>query len=217
MTLGIREILHEWIKFRVKCLSRELTFTLNKKKDKLHLLQGLAKLLVDIDKAIKIIRGTENEDDVVPNLAKAFDISTVQAEYIAEIKLRHLNREYIINRMKEFDQLEKDIKELTDILKDELKVKELVMDKDKRTVTIKGVEIELTAKEFDILLLLITNPGKVYRREDLLELIWKDYSGDIRTVDVHIRRLREKIERDNNKPEFILTKWKVGYYFTDKD
>ena len=127
MTLGIREILHEWIKFRVKCLSRELTFTLNKKKDKLHLLQGLAKLLVDIDKAIKIIRGTENEDDVVPNLAKAFDISTIQAEYIAEIKLRHLNREYIINRMKEFDQLEKDIKELTDILKDELKVKELII------------------------------------------------------------------------------------------
>ena len=98
----------------------------------------------------------------------------------------------------------------------EVKVKELVMDKDKRTVTIKGVEIELTAKEFDILLLLVTNPGKVFRREDLLEYIWKDYSGDIRTVDVHIRRLRQKIEGDQNQPEYVYTKWGVGYYFAQK-
>lgn len=98
----------------------------------------------------------------------------------------------------------------------EIKVKELVMDKDKRTVTIKGVEIELTAKEFDILLLLVTNPGKVFRREDLLEYIWKDYSGDIRTVDVHIRRLRQKIEGDQNAPEYVYTKWGVGYYFAQK-
>ncbi|MBE7092323.1 MAG: response regulator transcription factor [Clostridiales bacterium] len=98
----------------------------------------------------------------------------------------------------------------------ELKVKDLVMDKEKRTVTIKGVEIELTAKEFDILLLLVTNPGKVFRREDLLEYIWKDYSGDIRTVDVHIRRLRQKIEGDQNAPEYVYTKWGVGYYFAQK-
>ncbi len=98
----------------------------------------------------------------------------------------------------------------------EVKVKELIMDKDKRTVTIKGVEIELTAKEFDILLLLVTNPGKVFRREDLLEYIWKDYSGDIRTVDVHIRRLRQKIEGDQNAPEYVYTKWGVGYYFAQK-
>ncbi len=98
----------------------------------------------------------------------------------------------------------------------EVRVKNLVMDKDKRTVTISGVEYELTAKEFDILLLLVTNPGKVYRREDLLELIWKDYSGDIRTVDVHIRRLRQKIEGDQNQPEYVYTKWGVGYYFAEK-
>lgn len=98
----------------------------------------------------------------------------------------------------------------------EIKVKDLIMDKDKRTVTIKGVEIELTAKEFDILLLLVTNPGKVYRREDLLEYIWKDYSGDIRTVDVHIRRLRQKIEGDEAAPEYVYTKWGVGYYFAQK-
>lgn len=98
----------------------------------------------------------------------------------------------------------------------EVRVKRLIMDKDKRTVNISGVEIELTAKEFDILLLLVTNPGKVFRREDLLELIWKDYSGDIRTVDVHIRRLRQKIEGDQNQPEYVYTKWGVGYYFAEK-
>lgn len=98
----------------------------------------------------------------------------------------------------------------------EVRVKNLVMDKDKRTVSISGVKYELTAKEFDILLLLVTNPGKVYRREDLLELIWKDYSGDIRTVDVHIRRLRQKIEGDQNQPEYVYTKWGVGYYFAEK-
>ena len=78
--------------------------------------------------------------------------------------------------------------------------------------------MRLTAKEFDLLQLLITHRGKVYSREALLETVWKyDYMGDMRTVDVHIRRLREKIERDNSGPEFILTKWGVGYYFTDKD
>ena len=87
-----------------------------------------------------------------------------------------------------------------------------------RSVTLGGKEVKLTAKEFDLLQLFITNRGKVYSRENMLETVWKyDYLGDIRTVDVHIRRLREKIERDPTQPEFILTKWGVGYYFTDKD
>ena len=87
-----------------------------------------------------------------------------------------------------------------------------------RTVVLGGQPVRLTAKEFDLLQLLITHRGKVYSREALLETVWKyDYMGDMRTVDVHIRRLREKIERDSAGPEFILTKWGVGYYFTDKD
>ena len=87
-----------------------------------------------------------------------------------------------------------------------------------RLVTLDNRTIRLTAKEFDLLKLLITHRGKVYNREELLETVWKyDYMGDMRTVDVHIRRLREKIERDNSNPEFILTKWGVGYYFNDKD
>ena len=121
--LGIIDILNEWIKFRIGCVKRELTFDLNKKKDKLHLLMGLAKILLDIDKAIRIIRQTEKESDVVPNLMKGFDIDEIQAEYIAEIKLRHLNREYILNRVSEIEGLQKEIAELEELLGDELKIK----------------------------------------------------------------------------------------------
>lgn len=98
-----------------------------------------------------------------------------------------------------------------------IKAKNMVVDLNKRSVTINGEEIPLTAKEFDILHLLITHPGVVYKREDLLETIWKyEYMGDIRTVDVHIRRLRKKIERNPEEPEYVYTKWGVGYYFSDK-
>ena len=87
-----------------------------------------------------------------------------------------------------------------------------------RSVTLGGKDVRLTAKEFDLLQLFITNRGKVFSRETMLETVWKyDYMGDARTVDVHIRRLREKIERNTAQPEFIFTKWGVGYYFTDKD
>ncbi len=87
-----------------------------------------------------------------------------------------------------------------------------------RSVTLGGREVRLTAKEFDLLQLFIQNRGKVFSRETMLETVWKyDYMGDARTVDVHIRRLREKIERNPTQPEFIFTKWGVGYYFTDKD
>ena len=88
----------------------------------------------------------------------------------------------------------------------------------KRSVVLGGKDIKLTAKEFDLLQLFVTNRGTVFSREQMLETVWKyDYAGDARTVDVHIRRLREKIERDTTKPEFIFTKWGVGYYFTDQD
>ena len=88
----------------------------------------------------------------------------------------------------------------------------------KRSVTLNGRDVKLTAKEFDLLQMFVTNRGTVFSREQMLETVWKyDYAGDARTVDVHIRRLREKIERDTSKPEFIFTKWGVGYYFTDQD
>ncbi len=111
-TLGICELLNEWIRFRLGCVKRELSFDLKKKQDKLHLLLGLGKILLDIDKAIRIVRETEKESDVVPNLMEGFDIDQIQAEYIAEIRLRNLNREYIINRIKEIEDLQKEIADL---------------------------------------------------------------------------------------------------------
>lgn len=99
-----------------------------------------------------------------------------------------------------------------------IKVRNLSMNLQNRTVSIAGADIALTAKEFDLLHLLITNRGKVFSREELLETLWKnEYMGDLRTIDVHIRRLREKIEQNTSQPEYIHTKWGVGYYFTDKD
>ena len=96
-------------------------------------------------------------------------------------------------------------------------VHDLSVNLEQRSVTLSGEEVSLTVKEFDLLRLFILNRGKVYSREQLLDLIWKnEYAGDLRTVDVHIRRLREKIEHTPGKPEFIITKWGVGYYFTDK-
>ena len=121
--LGIREILTEWISFRVGCVTRELNFELGKKDEKLHLLEGLALILLDIDKAIRIIRNTEKEEDVVPNLAAGFNLTKTQAEYIAEIKLRNLNRQYIINRVQEIESLRAEIAEIKETLKDELKLK----------------------------------------------------------------------------------------------
>ena len=124
--MGVIEILNEWIKFRMTCLSRELTFDLKKKKDKLHLLLGLGKILLDIDKAIKIIRHTEKEEDVIPNLMSGFGIDEIQAEYIADIKLRNLNKQYIINRINEIEGLQAEIAHIEEILGDELKLKALI-------------------------------------------------------------------------------------------
>jgi len=99
-----------------------------------------------------------------------------------------------------------------------MSVRDMTINLDNRSVTVGGKDVNLTAKEFDLLQLFMSNRGKVFSREALLETIWKyDYLGDLRTVDVHIRRLREKIEHNPAQPEFILTKWGVGYYFTDKD
>lgn len=99
-----------------------------------------------------------------------------------------------------------------------VRVRDMEVNLVKRTVRIGGKDIRLTAKEFDLLQLFINDRGKVFSREQMLETVWKyDYTGDARTVDVHIRRLREKIERNTSQPEYIFTKWGVGYYFTDKD
>lgn len=125
--LGIKGILKEWIIFRIKCIKRQITYDIEKKSDKLHLLLGLEKILLDIDKAIRIVRNTEEDAQVVPNLVKGFEIDKVQAEFVAEIKLRNLNKEYILNRVSEIENLQKDIKELKDTLDDEKKIKKIIV------------------------------------------------------------------------------------------
>ncbi len=125
--MGVREILEEWVAFREECIKRRTFFDLNKKKAKLHILRGLAKILLDIDKAIEIIRKTEEETKVVPNLMKGFSIDEIQAESVAEIKLRHLNREYILKRTNETDALVREIEELECILSDKNKIYKIII------------------------------------------------------------------------------------------
>lgn len=126
--MGVKEIISEWVAFRSECIRRRVYFKLNKAQSKLRLLQGMEKILLDIDKAIKIVRETREEKEVVPNLMIGFGIDEDQAEYVAEIKLRHLNREYILKRLEEIDSLEKEIAELSDILSSKTKIKRIIID-----------------------------------------------------------------------------------------
>jgi DNA gyrase subunit A len=127
-TLGIKGILWEWLKFRTDCVKRQTAYDFDKKYAKHHLLAGLKEIMLDIDKAIKIIRDTELDADVIPNLMSGFGIDEVQAEFIAEIKLRNLNKEYLLNRISEMEQLEADMAHLSDILKDPELVKEVIIE-----------------------------------------------------------------------------------------
>ena len=124
---GVKELLNEWIDFRSDCVRRRTAFDLKRAKDRLHLLRGLEKILLDIDKAIKIIRNTEEESDVVPNLMIGFKIDKIQAEYVAEIKLRHLNKEYILKRLQDIEKLEKAISDLEDILANPKRIKQIII------------------------------------------------------------------------------------------
>lgn len=125
--MGVYEILDEWVAFRRECIKRRTFFELNKKKERLHLLLGLQKILLDIDKAVKIVRETEEESEVVPNLMIGFGIDETQAEYVAEIKLRHLNKEYILKRTADIEGLKKDIAEMEEILGSDKKIKGIIV------------------------------------------------------------------------------------------
>ena len=156
-TLGVADLLLEWIAFRTDCVKRRVYFNLNKAKEKLHLLRGLEKILLDIDKAVKIVRETQEESEVVPNLMIGFLIDEVQAEYVAEIKLRHLNRERILKRLTDLADLEKEIAEMESILQSKSKVKKIIIDeltkvadkygKERRTEILYNVDLEEEASE----------------------------------------------------------------------
>ncbi len=132
MTLGVADLLQEWIAFRTECVKRRTYFDLQKARERLHLLKGLQKILLDIDKAIKIIRNTDEESEVVPNLMIGFGIDETQAEYVAEIKLRHLNREYILKRLEDIEKLEESIADMEDILSNKNRVKRIIIDELKK-------------------------------------------------------------------------------------
>lgn len=125
--MGVREILDEWLGFRSECIKRRTSFNLQKAEARLHLLLGLQKILLDIDKAIKIIRQTEEEADVIPNLMIGFGIDEIQAEYVAEIKLRHLNREYILKRLEDIEDLKKTIADMNDILANKSRIQKIII------------------------------------------------------------------------------------------
>ncbi len=127
VVLGVTDILKEWIAFREECVGRRVYFELNNAKERLHLLLGLKKILLDIDKAIKIIRGTDEEVEVVPNLMIGFGIDRIQADYVAEIKLRHLNREYILKRTADIEELKKSIEDMEAILKSKTRLRKIII------------------------------------------------------------------------------------------
>ncbi|MBQ7540707.1 MAG: topoisomerase IV [Clostridia bacterium] len=151
-TLGVADLLLEWIAFRTDCVKRRIYFDLTKAKERLHLLRGLEKILLDIDKAIRIVRQTEEESEVVPNLMIGFRIDEVQAEYVAEIKLRHLNREYILKRLADIEDLEKKVAQLEATLASKAKVRQILIEElrqverkygiDRRTEILYDVEMD---------------------------------------------------------------------------
>ena len=160
MVMGVKDILAEWTAFRIECVRRRIVFDLNKAKEKYHLLKGLQRILLDIDKAIKIVRETVEEKHVVPNLMIGFGIDEIQAEYVAEIKLRHLNREYILKRLEDVENLEKEINDLEETLKTKRRllniiIKELeqVAEKygeERKTKIISAEENKIVAEEENI-------------------------------------------------------------------
>ena len=124
--MGVGEILSEWIAWRTDCVRRRVYYTLKKREEKLHLLKGLKKILLDIDRAIKIIRETEEDAEVIPNLMIGFGIDNVQAEYVAEIKLRNINKEYILKRVEETSQLEEEIADLKDLVNSHKRIQKVI-------------------------------------------------------------------------------------------
>ena len=142
--LGVGEILEEWTAWRSQCVRRRVYFQLQKKKDKLHLLQGLGKILLDIDKAIAIIRETEQEQDVVPNLMIGFGIDEIQAEYVAEIKLRNINKEYILKRIQETASLEAEIEDLQKTLDSEARIRKLIISELEQVIKKYGTDRKTT-------------------------------------------------------------------------
>lgn len=218
---GIKGILEEWSEFRRECIRRGLTFDIERIKEKLHLLYGLAKILLDIDKAIKIIRETEAERDVVPNLMEGFGIDKIQAEYVAEIKLRNLNREYILKRTDETEELEQKLEEYEDILRSKTKINGIICKQlkevakkygeDRKTEIITDEEVEEYSEEKyieDYAVKLFLSRQGYFKKISLAAL---RTSGEQKVKDDD--RIKTVIET-NNKADLLFFSDKQNVYKT---
>lgn len=212
---GIKGILEEWSEFRRECIRRGLTYDIEKIKEKLHLLYGLAKILLDIDKAVAIIRETESERDVVPNLMRGFDIDNIQAEYVAEIKLRNLNREYIIKRTDETEDLEKKLEEYEEILSSKTKINNIICRQLKEVAKKYGEERKTE--------IITDNEVEIYKEEKFIEdygvKLFLTEQGYFKKISLAALRTsgEQKLKEDDKIKTVIETSNKADLlFFTDK-
>jgi len=219
MVLGLKEIIKHWVKFRMGCIVNQLNFDLGKNKEKLHLLLGLDRILLDIDDAIKIIRNTEKENLVVPNLMGAFRIDEIQAEYVAEIKLRHLNREYLLKRLEEMTKLKGKIEEIEKTLNNERKIKKVIITqleeiiskygKKRKTTIIEIGNLENISNDIEIedynLKVFFTKEN--YFKKIPLTALRTDPEQKIKNTDKFIQEIES-----NNKAEVIFFSDKANAY-----
>lgn len=214
VVLGVKGILNEWIDFRLECIRRRISFNLDKKKKQLHLLKGLSKILLDIDKAIKIVRETDNENEVVPNLMIGFGIDEIQAEYVAEIKLRHLNREYIIKRIKDIELLENDIASLEATLQSKNKMKKIIITEletvSKKYDTGRKSEVLYDVEEVDI-----TEKVEIADYPVTLFLSEQGYLKKIKTANLRLSGEQKLKEGDKMLPEIECSNKDELLFFTN--
>ncbi len=215
MVLGVRDILLEWIDFRLECIRRRISFNLDKKRKQLHLLKGLSKILLDIDKAIKIVRETESETEVVPNLMIGFGIDETQAEYVAEIKLRHLNREYILKRIKDIEQLESDIADLEQTLSSKNKMKKIIIS-ELETVTKKYNTARKSEVIFDTVDEIVEEETPVADYPVTLFLTKHSYLKKIKTANLRMSGEQKVKEGDEMLPETECSNKDELLFFTNQ-
>lgn len=212
--LGVKGILNEWIDFRLECIRRRISFNLDKKKKQLHLLKGLSKILLDIDKAIKIVRETDNENEVVPNLMIGFGIDEVQAEYVAEIKLRHLNREYILKRIKDIELLENDIETLEATLQSKNKMKKIIIS-ELETVSNKYDTGRKSDVLYDVEEVDVTETVEIADYPVTLFLSEQGYLKKIKTANLRLSGEQKLKEGDKMLPEIECSNKDELLFFTN--
>lgn len=214
VVLGVKGILNEWIDFRLECIRRRISFNLDKKKKQLHLLKGLSKILLDIDKAIKIVRETDNENEVVPNLMIGFGIDEVQAEYVAEIKLRHLNREYILKRIKDIELLENDIETLEATLQSKNKMKKIIIS-ELKTVSNKYDTGRKSDVLYDVEEVDVTETVEIADYPVTLFLSEQGYLKKIKTANLRLSGEQKLKEGDKMLPEIECSNKDELLFFTN--